>query len=135
GLRPRPDRIEPHELAVERSGVLGPDLPHREHPLAQQAEARLEGRAVVFHLLGVPAAADAEEEAPAREEVEARDLLGQGDRIVLDDQADARADLERAGYRGRGGERDEGVERVRVLARELGPAGKGRAPASRTGGA
>src|SRR5256885_12146893 len=126
--------MEAREVRVDAGGVVGRDLLDGKHPLARGAEPRLEGRAVVSHLLGVPAAAEAEEEAPAREDVEARDLLGQGDRIVLDAQADARADLERAGRRGRGGERDEGVERVRVLARELGPAGKGRAPARRNVG-
>jgi hypothetical protein len=40
------------------------------HLLAQFLEVGLVDRAVVFHLLGVPPAADAENKAPARELVE-----------------------------------------------------------------
>jgi len=40
----------------------------------------------VLHLLGVPAAADAEDEAAAREMIEAGDRLGGGDRVALDDE-------------------------------------------------
>src|SRR5207247_6551666 len=72
GLRPRPDRIEAHELPVELGDVLGPDLLHRAHLLLEPLEARLELGAVVLHLLGVPAAAEAELEATMGEEIEAR---------------------------------------------------------------
>ena len=71
------------------------------------------------HLLAVPAAADAELEAPAGEEVERGDLLGGGDRVALDDQADAGADPQlRRGLRD-GGQRHERVVRVPVLLRQL----------------
>ena len=46
-------------------------------------------------------APDAELEAPAREPVERGHLLGQHDRVVLDHQADAGADLDPLGGRGR----------------------------------
>jgi hypothetical protein len=52
---------------------------------------------VVAQLLAVPAGADAELEAPARQVVDARDLLGGDDRVALGDQADAAADPP-AGY-------------------------------------
>src|SRR5439155_734889 len=63
-LRPRPERLEAHEFALEGRLVLGPDALHGEHALAQHAPALLEVGAVVLHLLGVPPAADAEEDAP-----------------------------------------------------------------------
>ena len=58
-------RIEVDELAVIFGLRLGPDRLHRLDPLAHQLGARGEHRAVVFHLLLVPAHADAEQEAPA----------------------------------------------------------------------
>ncbi len=54
---------------------------------------RVFGRAVVVHLLGVPAGADAEQEAPVRDLVERGDLLGGLDRVALHDEADAGRDL------------------------------------------
>ena len=109
GLGPGPDLVEVDVLAVEFGLVLGPDLLHRPHLLAETLEARLVVGAVVFHLLGIPPTADAELEAPAGERVEARDFLGRDDRVALDDQADARADPDALG-RGRG--RHEGHERI-----------------------
>src|SRR5438094_4462336 len=126
-LRPRPEGLEAHEVALEGRLVLGPDVLHGEHALAQHAPALLEVGAVVLHLLGVPPAADAEEDAPAREEVEARDLLGGGDRVALDEETDPRADLERGGHGGRRRQRDEQVVRVPVLLRQRRPA-RPRAP-------
>src|SRR5205085_7776688 len=51
-----PDRIEVDELAVEFGLLLGPQRFHGEHALAQQLEASVVARAVVLHLLDVPAA-------------------------------------------------------------------------------
>jgi hypothetical protein len=85
----------------------------------------------MLHLLGVPAAADAEEHAAAREMVEARHLLGERDRIALDDQADAGADLEAGGDGGRRRQGHEGIECVPVLLRQIRAAGPGAAPADR----
>src|SRR2546429_9540033 len=76
-------------------------------------------RSVVGHLLGVPAGADAEEEAPARDLIEARDLLGGLDRIALDDETDAGGDLQRSRGRRGGGERHERVHHVVVLLRQV----------------
>src|SRR5204862_5495789 len=101
GLGIGPDLVEAHELAVELRLLLRPDGLHGQHPLAQDLPARLEWGAMVLHLLGVPAAADAEQEAAAREAVEGGDLFGRRDRIALDDQADAGAELELLGRRGR----------------------------------
>ena len=74
GLGIEPDRIEVDELAVELGFLLGPQLLHGQHALAQQLEARLVAGAVVLHLVDVPAAADGEDEAAARELVEAGHL-------------------------------------------------------------
>jgi hypothetical protein len=69
---------------------------------------------VVAHLLAVPARADAELEPPVREEVDRRDLLRRGDRVALDDQADAGADPQTLRDGGDRRQRDERVERVPV---------------------
>jgi hypothetical protein len=60
-LRPTPYRVEIHELAMVARLLLGPERFDRLDPLAQQLPSRLEGRPVIFHLHGVPAAADAAE--------------------------------------------------------------------------
>src|SRR4029077_19972497 len=86
-LRPRPDPVEVHVTAVVGRLLLCPDRLHRLDALFQQAESCRRIRAVVAHLLDVPASADAEQEAPAGEEVQCRDLLRGNDRIALDDEA------------------------------------------------
>src|SRR5712671_3633661 len=58
-----PDGIEPHHLAMEGSLLLGPQRLHGEDALAHQLEAGLVARTMVLHLVGVPAAADPEDEA------------------------------------------------------------------------
>jgi hypothetical protein len=84
---------------------------------------------VVLHLFRIPAGSNAEEEPSIREQIEARDRLGQRDRVVLDDETDARPDLQVLGD-GRGrGEPDERVERVRVLLGQGATAPERRAPA------
>src|SRR6266849_3676749 len=118
-LRPGHHRRELDELAVVLRLRLRPDRLHGLDALAHHPEARLEVRAVVGHLLGVPAGADAEEEPPARDLVEARDLLGGLDRIALHDEAHARGDPQPDGGRGGGGERHEGIHHVVVLLRQL----------------
>jgi hypothetical protein len=70
---------------------------------------------VVFHFFCIPTTANAEEHAPARQVIEARDFLGQRDRITLDDEADAGAEPQLRGHRRRHGERDERIVTVPVL--------------------
>src|SRR3989449_104290 len=118
-LRPGHHRPELDELAVVFRFRLRPDRPHRLDALPHHPKARLEVRAVVGHLLGVPAGADAEEEPSARDLVEARDLLGGLDRIALHDEAHPGGDLQPGGGRGGGRERHEGVHHVVVLPRQL----------------
>ena len=130
GLRVGPDPLEAHELALVARLPLRPDRLHGQHTLAQEPPARLEGGAVVLHLLGVPAAADPEEHATAREPVQRGHFLGRDDRVALDHEADAGAELE-ASRRGGGGH--QGEERIvgrPVVARQL-AAGRPRAPAAR----
>src|SRR5206468_551554 len=74
--------------------ALGPDFLHGEHALAQEPPAALPLGVVMSHLLFVPAATDAKEHAAARQPVERRNLLRERDRIALDDEADAGAELE-----------------------------------------
>jgi hypothetical protein len=66
GLGIEPDRIEVDVLAVVFGLLLGPQLLHGEHALAQQLEAGVVFGAVVLHLVDVPAAAHGKDEAPAR---------------------------------------------------------------------
>ena len=114
-----PDRVEVDELAVELRLVFRPDLLHGEDALAEQAPALLEVGPVVFHLLPVPAPADPEDEAPPRQQVEAGNLLGEGDGVALDHQADPRREPE-ARRRGRGaGQRHEWIEGVPVFLRQV----------------
>src|SRR5262249_57805678 len=89
GLRPGHHGREVDEPAVVFRLRLRPDRLHRLDALLHDVKPRLELRAVIGHLLGVPAGAYAEEEAPARDLIEARDLLGGLDRIALDDETDA----------------------------------------------
>ena len=103
----------------KEASSLRPDLAHGQRALAHDAKARGRVGAVVAHLLEVPAGADAELEAPAREVVERGGLVGQRDRVALDDQRDAGADAQALGGGRDRAERDERVERVRVLARQL----------------
>ncbi len=102
--------------------------------LAHDLEAVLVGGAMVLHLVDVPAAADAEDEAAVRELVEAGDRLGGDDRLVLRHQADAGADLELLRRRGGKGQRHERVVRVGVAFGQLAAAGEGRLPAERNMG-
>src|SRR5262249_6952680 len=104
-----------HKLPPYARLASGPYALHLKYTLAQKPPAGAKLRPVFLHFLGVPAAADAEEEPPAREHVERRDLLRGGDRVALDEEADAAPDLEPRGDGGRGRERDEEVVRVPVL--------------------
>src|SRR4051794_18905501 len=88
-LRPAPDPVEVDMLAVVGGLILGPDHLHRLDPLAHDGETPLRVRAVILHLLDVPAGSHAEEEPAAREAIERGDLLRGDDRVALDDEADA----------------------------------------------
>src|SRR5215471_16016451 len=116
---PAPDRLEVHVLAVELSGILGPDLFHGAHLLAHLLEARLVLRAMVRHLFDVPSSANAKEETSAGEIVETGHFFGQGDGVPLDHQADASAELEGLGHRGGIHERDKGIVGMAILERQL----------------
>ena len=131
GLGPLPDRVEVDELAVVLGLVLRPDRLHGLDALALHPEAPIGIGAVIGHLLDVPARAHPEVDATAREQVERGDLAGGDDRISLGHQADAEAKPELLGRRRDRAERDEGIERVRVLARELAAAGIRRLSARR----
>ena len=92
GLGPRPDALEVDVLAVVARLILRPDRLDRLDPLGHDRHPHARVGAVVEHLLPVPAGAHAELQAPAGEMVDARHLLGGGDRVALDNQADAAAD-------------------------------------------
>ena len=92
--------------------------------------AVLERDSVVRELLGVPAGADTEDEAPAGDLVERGDRFGGRDRVALCDQADPGRELDPGGHGGRGGEGDERVVQVGVFARQVPAAGERRLAAA-----
>src|SRR5260370_17740355 len=87
-LRPGPCRPEVDHVAVVLGLLLSPDRLDRLDPLAQQLPPRAELRPVICHLLAVPAAADAEDQAPVRNQVEAGRFLGGVDGVPLAEEAD-----------------------------------------------
>ena len=118
-LGPGHHRREIDKLAVIFRLGLGPDRLHRLDLLAHPLEARRIDRAVILHLVLVPAAADAEQKAASRHLVERGDRLRQLHRVALDHQTDAGAELERGGRGGRGAQAHERVHRVVILLRQL----------------
>ena len=129
GLGLGKDRVEIDKLTVVLGRVVGPDRLHRLDALAHQLPAGVEGGAVVFHLFGIPATADAEEEASVRDMIDRGDLFRRGDRITLNDKTDAATDLEVLGGGGRCGKRHEWIHRLVVHLRQVGAAGP-RAPSA-----
>ena len=129
GLGPGPAGLEGHMLAGEGRLVLRPELLHRQRALAHDRETGPVGRAVVFHLLDIPAAAEPEDEAPAREPVEAGHGLGGHDGVPLRQQADAGAEGQLLGRGCCESERHEGVMGVRIALLQRAAGREGRAPA------
>jgi hypothetical protein len=116
GLGPAPDRVEVDHPAVELGLVGRPDRLHRQELLLHQRPPRPRIDAMVPELLDQPAGADAEQKAAGRDVVDRRDLLRERDRVVLGDDADARAQAQAARAGGRGAERGELIEQPGVLA-------------------
>jgi hypothetical protein len=78
---------------------------------------------VVRHLLAVPAVADPDDHAPARQPVHRRDLLRERDRVVLRDERDSGAEPDARRDRGGCREHRPRVEAALVLLGELGVSG------------
>src|ERR1700730_2949097 len=97
-FRPGHHRRESDDIAAIFRLRLGPDLTHRLDLLAHPLEARRIDRAVILHLILVPAAADPEQEAATRDLVQRGDSLRKLDRVALDHKADAGSELELFGY-------------------------------------
>ena len=114
-LRPRHHRIEIDELAVILGLRLGPDFLHRLDALAHPLEARGVHRSVVFHLVLVPAAADAKQEAALADLIDGGDELRGLDRIALLHEQHAGAEFDRFGRRSRGSQDHERVHRIGIL--------------------
>src|SRR3954453_1098653 len=123
------DPVEVDELAVVARLLFRPERLARLDPLPEDREPALWIRAVVGHLLEIPAGADAEDHPPPREAIHRRHLLGGEDRIALYQQADRIPDLDPLSGRGHGPERHERVEDAEVLARQLTTGWIGRLPA------
>ena len=125
-------RIEAHELAVEAAPRPRVQIAFIACTRSRSSFQRVR-KAVPWCSISsaFQPAADAEQHAPAGEMVERRHLLRGRDRIALDQQADAGADLDARRHRRRHGERDEQVVGVRVLLRQNGTAGPGAAPRGR----
>ena len=80
---------------------------------------------MVEHLFGVPAGAYPQYDPAVADPIQARDRLGEGDGIVLGDEADGGAELEGLCRRGDGGERDKGIVRLLVVVGSSPPPPKG----------
>src|SRR5215470_18114759 len=126
-LRVAPDWIEVDKFSMIFSFFLSPDNLHRFDLLSQDFPAFLERSAVVLHLLSVPAAANAKDQATVGELIDGRYLLGHGDRVTFDRQADAAAKLDRFGGCRRRSKRHKKVMRVPILFGQV-PASRIRAP-------
>jgi hypothetical protein len=74
---------------------------------------------VVLGLLDVPAVADTEVDAPARQLIERCDLLRRVDRVALGTEVDARAQPDARRHGRRGGEGDDRIHRAPVLLRQV----------------
>ena len=123
GLGPRPDALELHVAPRVARLVVAPDRLHRLDVLAHLPEAAARVDAVVAHLLHVPAGAHAEQQAPARQVIDARGRLRAGDRLALGHEDDPEADPDRLGGRRGVGRGHERVEQAAVLARQLAAGG------------
>ena len=118
-LRGTPNLVEVHELAVKLGLLFGPYFLHRQHPLPEHAPSLFEVGAMILHLLGVPAAADAEDESAAGEHVETGYLFCRNDRVTFDNETDAggHAKFLRR-HRGRGQSYKQ-IVRVPIFLREI----------------
>jgi hypothetical protein len=96
-------------VAVVLGFVLGPDRAHRLHALVHDRPARRWVDAVVGDLLGDPADTDAEQHASVREDVEAGNCLGRGDRLAFGGEADAGSQPQRLRRGGGARNGDKGV--------------------------
>src|ERR1700680_659607 len=115
----RMESARPASSAAWRSWgsvVVRPAPPMGIQPSAQSA--LLWVHAVVHHLVDVPSEADPKNESAVGEHVDRRDLLGQHYRIVLGDQADARAQNQALGPVRGASEGHQRVERAFVLFRQ-----------------
>ena len=103
GLGIEPDGVEGDKFAVEFRLVVAPQGLHRQHAFAQNLEAALVSRAVILHLLDVPAPANAEDETTPGELIKTGDRFGRDNGIALRHERDPSA--EKKGSCGRRGER------------------------------
>jgi hypothetical protein len=99
---------------VELGLLLRPDRAHRQHVLAQDRDLLRRVDTVGAQLAVVPARADADDHAAARERVQARDRLGGHDRLVLGGEQDRRAERQPFGRARDHGEGDDRVGHPRV---------------------
>ena len=113
-------------LALEgRHGIVGPDRAHGGDAFAHRAVATAERHvgAMVGELLGVPAHAHAQHDASAAQHIGAGDGASEVDEVVLEDEADTRAQRDLTCLRGGDADGHEGVHHVEVGARQLAAVG------------
>ena len=128
-LGPRPDGLKLRKFTFVACLVLGPDRLHGFRAIHHDAEPGVEGRAVILHLLGIPARTDAEIQAAIGDQIQRRRGLRRNDGIALGEQYDAGSQAQPFGRRGRRRQPYEGIQSVGVLPRQLRPSRPGRSPA------
>ena len=114
----RIDRRKVHILAVKLPGFVSPQRLHGQHRLPRVAHPLGELDAEQLRFLPQPAGADAEQKPPAAEVVQGGDFLGQQNGVALRHQADARAELQRAGNRRGPPQRHKGIHAFVVHLRD-----------------
>jgi CofD-related protein of GAK system len=112
--RLRVDPVERDEAALEARSLLRPERAHRLDILVGARALVFEGHAERVELLLQVADAEPEDEAPAREYVEAAELLREHERVALRQDHDAGAEADRLGRRGDVGQRSRRVQHGEV---------------------
>src|SRR5262249_57482094 len=88
GFGIEPDRVESDKFAVEFRLILGPQGLHGEHAFAQYLETAAVVGAMIFHLLGIPAPANAKDETTPGESINPGDGLSCDNWIALRHEPD-----------------------------------------------
>ena len=128
------DAVEIDELALVTGFILGPDRLHGLDPFPRHLPAPRPRDTMIFQLLLVPAPADTKINPPARDMIQAGDLLGGNNRVPFGDQADTGAQADVFGHRRRRRQAQEHIHVVGIIRRQVTTKGEAGAAAGRNMG-